>query len=263
MFEELAPARVVAQEFRGQTKGGRTQPLRLGCTGSDGSWSEYVVKLREPGVHDGTPYGLCLVREFVGSALARFLGLDVPPYAIVEIDDDFVASVGHLPEASRLALNRGANFGSLFVEGALEDAMAPTPDLWSRVIGFDAMSFNADRKVANPNVLWTGNTLYIIDHGLVAPLWTFGADGTNASTLYGLVNIRLHASAQRLAKSGQSYNEIPDRWSTLPDELRAWLLSATPSAWASSGEVNALLDFLWQRVSIAVPQSRELSTCLA
>jgi hypothetical protein len=243
--------------------GGRTKPLQIGCEAQDGTWAEYVVKLRDPGPADGTPYGLCLVRELVGAALARFLGLNVPPYALVNVDDAFAASVAHLPDGGRIARNRGLCFGSLFVEGTVEDPLAPSPDEWAPVIGFDAMGFNADRKASNPNVLWTGERLFAIDHGFLAPLWTFGVDGTSASSLYGLANIRLHAAAQRLAKSGESYNEVPDRWRQLSIDLRNWLLTEVPADWATGADVVALLDFLWDRVNIAIPQARELTTYLA
>jgi hypothetical protein len=237
--------------------------LLIGCEGSDGSWAEYVVKLRDPGPPDGTPYGLCLARELVSAVLARSFGLHVPSYALVDVDDAFVSSTAHLPEGVRVARNRGLNFGSLLIEGALEDPFAPGPEHWASVLGFDAMAFNADRKVSNPNVLWTGEKLYVIDHGLVAPLWTFGVDGTGPGSLYGPVNIRLHASSQRLAKSGQSYNQVPDRWRQLPSDLRSWLLQSVPPNWAQGPDVAALLDFLWQRATIAVPQVRELTTYLA
>jgi hypothetical protein len=262
-FSHLLPPTLVAVELRGSTGVGRSRPLRIQCRTSDRGLVEVIVKLKNPCVADGTPWLACLAREIAGAIIARRLGLSVPDHAFVQITESFARAVASHVEGPRVAASVGVNFGSVVVENIIEDVPIPgDPASWEATLGFDAMIFNADRKPSNPNVLWDGSRLFLIDHGLLAPLWTAHVDGLNGQTLYGEMNIRLHAGAHWL-RGTASEHVLPFRWAeSITDEFLVWLADRLPPEWVSDSETQTLVAFLRQRRDIIREQSEQLKAVL-
>ena len=65
--------------------------------------------------------------------------------------------------------------------------------LASRIVALDVFAVNVDRTARNPNLLWQGGELWLIDHG-AALYWHHGWDGSEESEL----------AARRRARSGGS-----------------------------------------------------------
>jgi hypothetical protein len=130
--------------------------------GNDGAL--WVVKLR--GAGQGTR---ALIAEIVVGELARALGLPVPELALVELS----APLGRAepdPEVRDLLLGSvGGNAGLAHLPAALgfdRAAREAVPGaLASRVVALDAFAMNVDRTPRNPNLLWSGGKLWLIDHG--------------------------------------------------------------------------------------------------
>lgn len=257
--DDLWPLHLELIEVKAGAETGRTKPFFGEAVDAKGDRYQVLVKLREPGVHDGTPWRLCLARELIGAIIARHLGLSVPDYAIITVTEPMAhAGRNHPAAGGRLLDNIGANFGSRRIDSALAQACSD-PNEWESPMAFDALSFNVDRKPSNPNVLWTGSVLYLIDHGLVAPTWTFEVDGTTAASTYGHVNIRLHAGFPFVQHQGRSFGPCTRSWTQRIDRrFVEWACAQVPSQWASAKELAELSNFLVARAGIADEQAREL-----
>lgn len=252
-FDDLKPMRLTAHEFIKVMERGDSRPLAVNCYDDSGEEVSVVLKLRDPQRPDGRPWNVCLVHDLVGTILARRLGLSVPRYALVEIDDRFVMSQAVSPEGARIQANRGLNFGSVVVSPVLEQ-LGAHPEHWEPVMSFDALTFNCDRKGGNPNVLWTGKALFAIDHGMIAPVWTFMHDGTDGTSLYPDDQVRSHAGFKTLCNRARSY-VLTEQWSTLVTQsFLGWLRRQVPSTWAPAPAIDALFDFISARQAIALRQ---------
>jgi hypothetical protein len=154
-------------------------PLREGGSmpalveGDDGKL--YVTKLR--GAGQGTR---ALVAEIVVGELARAVGLPVPELVVMELS----APLGRAepdPEVRELLLGSvGSNAALAHLPAALGFDAATRPAipgaLASLVVALDAFTLNVDRTPRNPNLLWSGGQLWLIDHG-AALYWHHDWDG--------------------------------------------------------------------------------------
>ena len=149
--------------------------------------TRYVLPLREGGslpaivdADDGNQYVLkfrgagqgakALVAELIAAGLATALGLPVPSYALVELEDGFGEAEPNPEIQDLLRGSIGVNFGLAYLSGALayspaaDDALV-TESLASDVVWFDAFISNVDRTPQNPNLLVWHDKLWLIDHG--------------------------------------------------------------------------------------------------
>ncbi len=125
----------------------------------------YVVKFR--GAGQGLPV---LVAEVVAAGLARALELPVPDLVVAGLDAGFAAGEPDEEVQDLLRASAGDNLGVDFLPGALDaDRIAvergADPSFAGRVLWFDAYVNNVDRTWRNPNMLWWGGRLWLIDHG--------------------------------------------------------------------------------------------------
>lgn len=151
---------------------GRTKPAVFLCEDLDGnSAGEFVVKLRG-GIDSGVVGLTC---ELLSSLLAEKLGIRTPNPAIVEIDPAIGALLGARDsEMARIIRNSGGlNFGSEVLVGGysvwpIDKSVPASLKLPAgEIFSFDALIQNPDRKVKNPNFLWKGDEVFLIDHELV------------------------------------------------------------------------------------------------
>ena len=174
MADIIEPVRLLAFEYRGRMKGGRTQPLLIACSDDSGNETQVVLKVRSGTVEEGS-FGPCsLACELVCSVLARAAGLTVPDYAIVEIEEDFVQGVPDRRDRERLLENLGENFGSVYQEDCARFHPGRRLDYEGQcelesILAFDDYVLNNDRQASNPNLLIRGDNLYLIDHSLCFP----------------------------------------------------------------------------------------------
>lgn len=135
----------------------------------------YVVKLR------GAAQGVrALVAEVIVGTLAETCGLPVPPLATVAIDGALARTEPHqeIAQVLRASVGTNAALGHLPAALGFDPAARPDvpPDLASRLVLFDSFVENVDRTPRNPNLLWSGGTLWLIDHG-AALYWHHDWDG--------------------------------------------------------------------------------------
>ncbi|HEY8206387.1 MAG TPA: HipA family kinase [Myxococcaceae bacterium] len=124
----------------------------------------YVLKFRGAGqgVH-------ALVAELICGELARALELPVPELVLVSLD----AALGrNEPDAEireLLKKSAGLNLALDYLPRSItfDPVVGPAPsaELASRIVWFDAFVTNVDRTPKNPNLLVWHRKLYLIDHG--------------------------------------------------------------------------------------------------
>ena len=155
----LHARRVLAADKRGSS-----WPV-LVETEEEAERGKQFTKLR--GAAQGTG---ALVAEVIVAELAESLGLRVPARALVH----FPAAIASLDENDELADLLGASAGVNLGFAYLEDAssFAPASDVArlsdeeaAAILWLDGLVANPDRTARNPNLLWKGAALWLIDHG--------------------------------------------------------------------------------------------------
>jgi hypothetical protein len=213
--------------------------------------TRYVTALREGGsvpavveADDGALYvakfraaaqgGRALAAEVVVGELARAAGLPVPELAVIEIDAALGRSEPHQEIQELLIASAGLNLAMGYLAGAIGYDVAARRtvegELASLIVALDVFAANVDRTARNPNLLWQGGSLWLIDHG-AALYWHHGWDGTGPPEA-------LAASAARPFARAADHVLLP-----LADRL--------PSAGAALGE--ALTDAAIARAVALVP----------
>ena len=155
----LHARRVLAADKRGSS-----WPVLIE-TEEEGGRSPQFTKLR--GAAQGTG---ALVAEVIVAELAESLGLRVPARALVQLPLD-VESLDENDElADLLRASAGVNLGFAYLEDAI--GFAPATDVTrvgadeaAAILWLDGLVANPDRTARNPNLLWQGEALWLIDHG--------------------------------------------------------------------------------------------------
>lgn len=186
----------------------------------------YVVKFRAAGQGPRA-----LVAEIVAGELGRALGLPVPELVVVALDEAIGRNEGD-PEIRALVIaSAGDNAGLAFLGRAIgfDPAARPAiePALAARIVAFDAFAQNMDRTARNPNLLWCGGRLWLIDHG-AALYWQHDWDGglAGADSAFPLI-------ARHVLLPWASPVTAESDWliAGLGDAAIAAALAAVPEAW--------------------------------
>ncbi len=229
----------------------------------DTDCGEYVIKAMNN--RDGPPV---LIAEWVGSMAARWLGVDIPDFAIVELND--VVDV-RLDDDEREVAAPGPCFGSKLIEaagwngdaGALEavenQSMIPAIvalDTW--LINLDRFCRNADgtARFNNPGNLLLGTKdagkgkfrIVAIDFGyaLGGPLWNarrLSAIGTiRDDTIYGCFPVFQPYMQRHWVEA------MTARLREFDEDVARSFLADVPSEWGlSSSAGDAVVEFLKRR----------------
>ncbi|MEO8083797.1 MAG: HipA family kinase [Ardenticatenales bacterium] len=208
-----------------------------------------------------------LVAEWVAGALAKAIGLPVPEIVPLSLDARFGVAERDPEIRALLAASAGLNLGMAFLPEAFGfdplHADRVAPELAARIVWFDALVTNIDRTARNPNLLWSGGALWLIDHGAslyVAHGWRDAA--ARAAAPFGPIadHVLLGAAsadamraadadwAERLdgAALSDALDSVPDAWlagdavhptpEAHREAYRAFLSTrlAPPRAWAAA-----------------------------
>ena len=216
--------------------------------------TRYVTALREGGsvpavveADDGALYvakfraaaqgGRALAAELIVGELARAAGLRLPELALIEIDAALGRSEPHMEIQELLIASAGLNLAMGYLAGAVGyDVAARRPidgALASRIVALDLFAVNVDRTARNPNLLWHGGELWLIDHG-AALYWHHGWDGSEKES-------ELVTTAERpFARAGEHVllpfaDQLPAAGAALAaaldDERIARVVDAVPDLW--------------------------------
>lgn len=147
--------------------------------------TRYVTPLREGGSlpaiaegDDGFLYALkfkgagqgikALVAEFIGSEVARVLGLRVPEIVFANLDEAFGRTEPDEEIQDLLKASQGMNIALHYLSGSISFDPAVTKVesmLASKIVWLDAFLMNMDRTARNVNMLMWYRDLWLIDHG--------------------------------------------------------------------------------------------------
>lgn len=188
----------------------------------------------------------------------------MPDYAIAAISPELIRNLPTERIRNALAVSTGANFATVYHQGyapfIASKAEKSLIDSLKDVFCFDATILNGDRQVANPNLLWDGNHLLCIDHGLAGP---FGSN-PNAATL-PVSSLKTHVARNPLAKDVPTdLTHLHGLWteSVTPKfltEIRQWI----PNDWENQkGDLDRLFEFLKDRVKVFGEVSRGMRMAL-
>jgi hypothetical protein len=124
----------------------------------------FIVKLR--GAAHGTA---ALVAEIVVAEIAEAIGLGVPARALIELHDDLVSDDRNDELAQLLGFSRGISLGFQWLPDARDlrpgDVEGVDRDTAARILWLDWLVMNPDRTDANPNMLLSHGSVWLIDHG--------------------------------------------------------------------------------------------------
>lgn len=159
---------VTAVRFDKRVNSGKTRPCLLGCLRDDGTEVLLVAKFAI-----GCEMKLrSLVTEALAALLAADLDLPVPEPFLVKFELDFVETIPDAEIKARAQASLGWNFGSKKLPPGfvLYPKDKPLPrsliSTAAEIFAFDTFIANPDRNAANPNLLFNGRELAIIDHEL-------------------------------------------------------------------------------------------------
>lgn len=222
---------------------------------------QYIVPLREGGslpaiveADDGFRYVLkfrgaghgtkALIAEFIGSEIARRVGLNVPEVVFANLDEHFGRAEADEEIQDLLRGSHGLNLGLHYLSGAVNfDPVVTTVDAYtaSKVVWLDAFLTNIDRTFRNTNMLIWHKELWLIDHG--ASLYfhhTWDQWKTNAQSTFPYVKdhvllpqadclLEVHEELKQVVTPDFLYALIrllPDEWLTwderelAPEQIR-------------------------------------------
>jgi hypothetical protein len=139
---------------------------------------QYVVKFR--GAGQGPK---ALIAELIAAGLGEALGLPVPDAAVIDLEEGFGLNEPDPEVQDLLKASVGENFGLRYLPGAFGYEPAADRDSINTVaaagiVWFDALISNVDRTANNPNLLFWGNRVWLIDHGASLYFHHAGGDWT-------------------------------------------------------------------------------------
>ena len=219
-------------EIRNQNLTRYITPLREGgslpalAEADDGF--KYVVKFRGSGHREKA-----LIADFLGSEIARAVGLRVPEQVFLNLDEYFGQAEGDEEIQDLLKWSQGLNLGVHYLQGAMTlDPYANPVDesTASRIVWLDMFITNVDRTVKNTNMLIWHNELWLIDHGASFYFHHSWSDWEkSAMTLFPYIkdHALLHKATRmvevdrdiRTRLTPERIDEIVD---ALPDEWLKW-----------------------------------------
>jgi hypothetical protein len=115
-----------------------------------------------------------LVREALSAMLAADVGLPVPEPVLVKLEQGFTEALPNVEHAAKSLIERSIApaFGSTLLPTAFFTVLAGLRieqrliDQAAEIFAFDALMLNPDRRAANANCKFNGNTFAIYDHDL-------------------------------------------------------------------------------------------------
>jgi hypothetical protein len=172
-----------------------------------------------------------LIAEVIVGELARGAGLPVPELVELNVPPGFGATEGDPEIVALLTASAGENLGLAFLSGALgfdpAARVAVPASLASAIVALDILTANVDRTVRNPNLLWLGDALWLIDHG-AALYWQHAWDGSVGNPGAALPRLAEHVLWPWATELGTAARTMAG---VLEDAAIAAAVGKVPEAW--------------------------------
>jgi hypothetical protein len=196
-----------------------------------------------------------LVAEIVVGELADRLSLSVPGRVLIDVPADLQSDDPHQELAQLLRFSVGLNLGFEYLPDATDFHRVDVPrvdsDLASRIVWLDGLVQNPDRTAKNPNLVWSRDQLWLVDHGASLGFhhrWSAVTEESPRMQGWSLSTHVLGSRATRLAVTDTALARILDRpvLETAVDAVPAEYLSVP------GGDIRrrraAYVAFLWKRL---------------
>jgi len=196
-----------------------------------------------------------LVAEIVVGELADALSLSVPARVLIDVPPDVHSDDRHDELAQLLRFSVGLNLGFECLPDARDfrglDVSRVDPDLASRIVWLDGLVQNRDRTAKNPNLVWSQDRLWLIDHGASLGFhhrWSNVTEESPRARDWSLSNHVLGSRATRLAIIDMALAGLLDR-TALESAV-----GAVPAEYLSMNGIDthrrraAYVAFLWKRL---------------
>lgn len=256
-----------AEMFLRPMSAGRTKPISVRARTDAGDAVECVVKLASRLTMPPVEY----LAEWWAAAIGRELGVNVPAPLAVRLAPEFAETIDDREVAFHVRRSAGVVYGSTFVAGYTQIAAGYpfSPALRedaTRVLVFDTLIHNPDRRVENANLHMSRDRLLAFDHeqafSFLLPL--FGAPDPIDDPCADIIG--KHALRAILREGMDGIAEAAASLARLDDQFFADLEAATPAEWTQGhalGKIDRLAQVLQARRDAArrwVPQVEALVT---
>lgn len=236
---------LVAMQFHRMMHSGRTSPILCGCEDqTERHVGDYVVKLK--GCVERGEQGM--LSELFASRLASYFGILVPESVLVEISPVFSDLVAqrHSSILDGVRNSVGLNFGSKLLVGVATwpvDRVIPESmhQVAMNVFAFDALIQNPDRRFDNPNLLVSGDDVYVYDHESAFSFLLAIAPSRTPWTLDDEFYLDRHVFFRGLKGQPHDTMDITDfisRLKSLTDDTLRRITSDIPERWMGNGSVG-------------------------
>jgi len=202
-----------------------------------------------------------LVAEIIVGALADALGLSVPARVLIEIPVAIPIDDPHWELGQLLRRSVGRNLGFQLLSNVSSftppDVSRVDAEVASKTVWLDGLVQNPDRTTKNPNLLWSHDQLWLIDHGASLGFqhdWHRVTEESPRSTGWDARRHVLHERAVQLAHLDDELSALLPRTvlesavQQVPDEF---LLEASSDA--TFRRRAAYVAFLWKRLKTPRP----------
>lgn len=226
---------------------GRTKPCLMLCKDDTGADYEVVVKMRAGLELKATG----LICELLVTLLADDFDLPAPKPFLVDVEQGFHLAIRQ-PEIARLVENSvGLSFGSQRLPSGVgtwpKDKPVPAglQPLAAEVFAFDVLTQNPDRRRDNPNLLWSGDEIYLCDHEQAFSFLAGVIGWQPPWTGQQLDFFRNHVFFQQLKGNAHNWNRLTGALEALTDGRLAEYLDAVPNEWkTNNGTADRIAGYL-------------------
>ncbi len=239
---------VLAERFDAVSMGGATKPLRMGCISNTGRRLDVYVRYNS----EHCPVG-GLVRDLIGSLLAKKVRVAVADMALVNVPSELIAQIRETDpvSANKLFSAVKPKLGSICTGAGYQlcsSQLAPTSLLRTaaiKMLVFDELIFNFDRTQTKPNCLFKGNDLVAIDHEKSLNLSQFGSFlcppmpwETSWRPNEG------HVFYDIVKQMALDFAFIEESWAALNTQLIDCICSTVPMTWGANHVVEQIRCYL-------------------
>jgi len=238
---------VTATRFVRRMVSGRTKPCLIECEDATGRVVELVVKYSSMLMEREKNLAL----EAIVAMLAADLELPVAEPFVVEFDPMFITTL--TDDALKDALTKSCPlaFGSALQTGVTawlqnQAVSSNQARVAAEIAIFDQIIINSDRRPINPNCLFSGDDLVIIDHELSFTRALFWREPWQDGGLGDLAGREQHIFARPYFTAPlNDLDRFVEAWERLPrtrfDEYR----NALPPSWVyDEDHIAGILDYL-------------------
>lgn len=212
----------------------------------------YIVKFFKKGQEK------ILFNEWLGYALARYMGLPIPPSRFVEIPPDFLATI----EEKEDIIYTSKQFATQFIPNCLNAHELEQPNIVNQdqlagIITLDYWLYNTDRT--RKNVLFkhveNGHYLYMIDLADSFGSFAWKLEDLQMIDQQNLLKSATHQIMASFIKNKEEFEKQLHIIEAIPSLLLREIVEFTPDDWnITKEEKEAIIEFLIFRRDKILPQ---------